>query len=65
VAEWGEGNEPYDTPSIEVEDTPNPVIAQLLGADGEPIFLIHERPFVAIGYSAHPKEPSRVVRLPA
>lgn len=50
-----------DPPQLEVEDTPNPVVAVILGPDGEVVSRMYERPRIAMGY--HPaKEASRIER---
>lgn len=53
--EWG------DPPNLEVEDTPNPVVAVLLGPDGDVISRLYERPRIAMGY-IQGKEASRIER---
>ncbi len=56
-------DEPYHPePLSRVEDTENPVVATLLGPDGEPLFLVYERPRIAMGYWPG-KEASRIERL--
>jgi hypothetical protein len=39
-----------DPPSIEVEIMDNPVVAELLGPDGEPLAQLRERPYVPFGF---------------
>jgi hypothetical protein len=51
-----------EPPPIEVEDTPNEVVGELLGPDGEPIVWLLERAVVPMGFRPEPKTPSRVVR---
>jgi hypothetical protein len=52
-------------PPLEVEDTPNPVVATLLGPDGEPLVLLYERPRLAMGFHPGDREPTRTERLGA
>lgn len=52
-----------DPPALEVEDTPNPVVATLLGPDGDELVRLYERPRLAMGYHPDAREPSRVERV--
>lgn len=54
---------PSEPPELEVEDTPNPVVAELLGPAGETLSVCYERPVIVLGYSAQPKAAVRIVRV--
>lgn len=57
-----DNEQPADCPTVEVEDWPNPVVAVLLGPDGDPIVELLERPSLPLGFHPGPRIPSRLVR---
>lgn len=48
---FGEDADPVDPPQFTLEVDENPVVAVLLGPDGDPISVLRARPRIPFGFS--------------